>query len=214
MTVRPWALEGIGFGTCTCDYGCPCQFNAPPTGPGGSCAGIEFSQIDRGHYGAVALDGLRFVWLGQWPGAIHEGDGALQLIIDENANTAQREALRRIIYSEDSDEPLTLYAIFRSTCTIVHEPIVAPIEMEVDIEARTGRGVVPGVVNSVVEPIRNPVTGAPHRAQTVLPEGFAATLIENASGTSRSIGPISLEFAGRFAGISRMHMTDRGIVRD
>ena len=87
MTVRPWSLEGIGFGTCTCDYGCPCQFNGRPTGPGGSCAGIEFSQINRGHYGGVMLDGLRFVWLGQWPGAIHEGNGAFQLIIDENADT-------------------------------------------------------------------------------------------------------------------------------
>ena len=26
-----WHIKGRQFGNCNCNYGCPCQFNAPPT---------------------------------------------------------------------------------------------------------------------------------------------------------------------------------------
>jgi hypothetical protein len=97
--------------------------------------------------------------------------------------------------------------------TTVHEPIVAPIALEIDMEARTAHGEVPGIVVSDVEPVRNPVTGKPHRAQIVLPEGFEFTMLETASGTVKSTGTVPLDFANTFAGISKLHMTDRGIVR-
>ena len=45
------------------------------------------------------------------------------------------------------------------------EPIFRPIEYEVDVEARRGRFRVPDLVETVGEPIRNPITGAEHRAR-------------------------------------------------
>ncbi len=99
-------------------------------------------------------------------------------------------------------------------CTTIHEPIFAPIELEFDVEARTAHGEVPGIVVSDAEPVRNPVTGKPHRAQIVLPEGFGCTMLETASGTVKSAGTVPLDFANTFASFSRLHMTDRGIVRD
>ena len=93
-------------------------------------------------------------------------------------------------------------------------PIVAPVEIEFDTEARTAHGEVPGLVVLDVEPVRNPVTGEPHRAQIVLPEGFESTMIETASGTTKATGNVPLDFANTFAGFSKLHMTDRGIVRD
>jgi len=173
-----------------------------------------FTQIDEGRYGDVTLDGLRFVWLGGWPRAIHEGNGALQLIIDEGADDAQRVAIRRIVYNEDTDEMLTHYSVFCAMCTTIHEPIFAPIELEFDVEARTAHGEVPGIVVSDAEPVRNPVTGKPHRAQIVLPEGFACTMMETASGTAKATGTVPLDFANSFAAFSMLHMTARGIVRD
>jgi hypothetical protein len=173
-----------------------------------------FTQIDEGHYGEVVLDGLKFVWLGGWPGAVHEGNGVIQLIIDDRADDEQREAIRRIVYNEDTDELLTNYSIYCAMCTTIHDPIFAPIELEIDMEARTAHGEVPGIVVSDVEPVRNPVTGKPHRAQIVLPEGFGSTLLETASGTVKSTGTVPLDFANTFASFSKMHMTDRGIVRD
>jgi hypothetical protein len=43
--------------------------------------------------------------------------------------------------------------------------LVRPIEVEIDVEARRGRFRVRGIVESVGEPIRNPVTGAEHRVR-------------------------------------------------
>ncbi len=214
MTGTSWVLKGADFGNCNCDYGCPCQFNGRPSSVNGDCRYAMFTQIDEGHYGEVVLDGLKFVWLGGWPGAVHEGNGVIQLIIDDRADNEQREAIRRIVYNEDTDELLTNYSIYCAMCTTIHDPIFAPIELEIDMEARTAHGEVPGIVVSDVEPVRNPVTGKPHRAQIVLPEGFGSTLLETASGTVKSTGTVPLDFANTFASFSKMHMTDRGIVRD
>ncbi len=214
MTGTSWVLKGTEYSNCNCDYGCPCQFNGRPSSPDGSCRFASFTQIDEGHYGDVKLDGLRFIWLGGWPGAVHEGNGVFQLIIDQRADDAQREAIRRIVYTEDTDELLTHYAIFTAMCTTVHAPVVSPIELEIDMDARTAHGEARGIIVSDAEPVRNPVTGKPHRAQIVQPEGFASTMMETASGTFKSIGTVPLDFANTFAGISRLHMTDRGIVRN
>ncbi len=209
-----WVLKGTEYGNCNCDYGCPCQFNGRPSSENGDCKYATFVQIDEGHYGDIKLDGLRFVWLGAWPGAVHEGGGEFQVIIDDRATEEQRDAIRRITYNEDTDDLLTHYAIFNALSSTIHAPVVAPIELEFDVEARTAHGEVPGIVVSDAEPVRNPVTGKPHRAQIVLPEGFACTMLETASGTVKSTGTVPLDFANTFASFSRLYMTDRGIVRD
>jgi hypothetical protein len=187
MGAVSWQLKGTEYGNCNCDYGCPCQFNGRPSSADGDCRYALFTQIDEGRYADVKLDGLRFVWLGGWPGAVHEGNGVLQLIIDENANDAQREAIRRIVHNEDTDELLTHYSIFCAMCSTLLEPIYAPIELEFDVAARTAHGEVPGIVVS--------------DAQT-------------ASGSVKATGTVNLEFADTFASFAKLHMTDRGIVRD
>ncbi len=213
MANTEWELIGTEYGNCNCDYGCPCQFNGRPSSENGDCRYATFTQIDEGHYGDVKLDGLRFVWLGGWPGAVHEGDGEYQIIIDKRASDAQRDAIRRITYNEDRDELLTHYAIFCSLCSTLHEPIVAPIVLEFDVKARTAHGEVPGLLTADAEPVRNPVTGKSHRAQIVLPDGFGSTMLETASGTVRSTAAVKLDFADKYADFAKLHMTDRGIVR-
>jgi hypothetical protein len=49
--------------------------------------------------------------------------------------------------------------------TKANPPLFKPITLEVDMAARTGRVSVPGVIETHAEPIKNPVTGAPHRAR-------------------------------------------------
>ena len=58
---------------CNCDWGCPCAFEARPTT--GHCEGAVAHRIVTGKYGDVTLDGLKWVLLVRWPGAIHKGSG-------------------------------------------------------------------------------------------------------------------------------------------
>lgn len=213
MTVTSWALKGTEYGHCNCDYGCPCQFNGRPSTADGDCRAIQFVQIDEGHYGDVKLDGHRFAFTAAWPGAVHEGNGEFQLIVDDRANDEQREAIRRIVYSEDTGEPQSPYSIFMSMCTTVHEPVVARVELEVDVEARTAHSEIVGIAVCDIEPTRNPATGEPHRAQIVLPDGFHFTKAETASGTVKSKGAVPLNFADTFACFFNLHITDQGVVR-
>ena len=53
-----WRLNGTVLIACNCDWGCPCNFNAPPTT--GKCEGGWTWHIDRGSFGDVTLDGLNF----------------------------------------------------------------------------------------------------------------------------------------------------------
>ncbi len=104
-----WQIQGREFANCNCAYGCPCQFNALPTT--GSCEAVIGFQFDEGHFGDVRLDGLRAVNIYQFPGPVHEGNGAMQLIVDEGADAAQRDALLRIMQGEETAPMATMWAV-------------------------------------------------------------------------------------------------------
>jgi hypothetical protein len=91
--------------------------------------------------------------------------------------------------------------------------VFAPIEFACDIEARTGRLVVPGVMELTIEPIRNPVTGKPHRALIRLPEGFEFRAAEVGSGAFRGEGD-DLGFRNRdgHAALTRVAYGPYGII--
>jgi hypothetical protein len=46
-------IKGPKFVTCNCNYGCPCEFNAPPTRE--VCEGFEAMQIEERYFGDVRL---------------------------------------------------------------------------------------------------------------------------------------------------------------
>ena len=97
----------------------------------------------KGNFGETSLDGVTFAGLWAWPGAIHEGRGEAVLIIDEQTNPAQREAIRALFYGEETEPGATIFNVFRNVIDTYHEPIIAPIEFEADVEARTGHYRVP-----------------------------------------------------------------------
>jgi hypothetical protein len=70
------------------------------------------------------------------------------------------------------------------------EPLFRPVEVEIDVDARRGRFAVLGMVETIGEPIRNPATGAEHRARIDLPHGFEYRLAEMGSATTRASGAI------------------------
>lgn len=204
-----WRIKGVEITSCNCAWGCPCQFNALPTH--GDCRATTGMRIDEGHFGDVRLDGLKFVGTFAWPGAIHEGRGTGQAIIDERASPEQREALLKILSGQETEPFATIFNVIAAMTETFHEPLFLPIEFEADIEERTGRFSVAGVIEASAEPIRNPVTGATHRARVALPHGFEYAEAEFASGTTRSTGAVSLDWAGRHAHFARLDLGPNGI---
>jgi hypothetical protein len=101
MATSDWRLEGEWIKNCNCAFGCPCDFNALPTE--GYCKGMVGMRITKGHFEKTKLDGLVFAATVDFPGALHEGNGQLQPIIDERATPEQREALFNIMSGKNSD---------------------------------------------------------------------------------------------------------------
>ena len=207
----PFEIHGMEYGNCNCAYGCPCQFNALPTY--GDCQYLLFARIDSGSYGSTKLDGVVFAMFGKYPGAVHEGNGTQQLVIDESASEAQRAAIRAIVYNEEPYEVKTHWAVYNAMCTSSLEPIITKIAFDVDVEKRTANGSAPGLFESKASPILNPVTGAQHRAQIVLPNGFEYTVAEMGSGSSTTQDPIPLHFADSYAQFNELHITQEGVIR-
>lgn len=97
MAHPAWQVSGEYFETCSCDYVCPCiltNMAARPTK--GACTFAMAFQIDRGRFGAVSLDGLGFVVVGETPGVMAEGNWKVGLIVDERATAAQEQAIAGI----------------------------------------------------------------------------------------------------------------------
>src|SRR6516225_67202 len=151
MADTKWTIKGREFVNCNCSYGCPCQFNGLPTH--GHCQAVGGFEIEQGHHGSTKLDGLKFVGIFRWPGAIHEGKGEAAVVIDERATEPQRAALLRILTGQDTEPGKTIFNVFASTFEKLHDPIFAPIEFQVDVAGRKARLVVPGVTEGRGEPI-------------------------------------------------------------
>jgi hypothetical protein len=209
MSGIDWEFDGVEIVTCNCDYGCPCQFNARPTQ--GNCHATGAFEIEKGRFGATPLDGLRFVALFAFPAAIHEGHGQALLIVDERADDAQRAAIHAIFRGEETEPGATIFNVFANVIETYHEPMRGRIELTADMEKRKGRFSVDGLVAATVTPIRNPVTGEPHRARLTLPHGFEYHEAEFASSEVRTdSGPIALAWSGRHAHFARLHWTRHG----
>ena len=210
--MTPWEIHAVVVANCNCAYGCPCQFDALPTY--GTCEAADGFHIEKGFYGGVSLDGLSAGMLAKWPGPIHEGDGERLIIIDDQATADQRNALEKIISGEDTEELATIFWVVNAMTTIRLETLYLPVTIEADIEARRGRVVVDGVFELNVEPIKNPVTGAEHRARIEIPDGFEFTTAEMASGRVKTQSGIELpNNNGTHSHLAELHLNNSGIIR-
>ena len=118
-----WFLEADFLQACNCDYGCPCEFSAPPTL--GFCEGLVAYRINHGRYGDLALDDLGLALALHWPKAIHEGNGTAIIFFDERASLAQREALLNIVSGKAAGLP---FEILVTTFTKIVGPRFVPFE--------------------------------------------------------------------------------------
>lgn len=209
--MTPWEFQGRELINCNCAYGCPCQFNALPTH--GFCEAIGGMVFDKGHYGDVQLDGCKVAIAFKWPGPIHEGKGRAQIVVDAAATPAQREGLLKILSGQDTDPFATVFAVFATTLEKVFDPVFAPIDIAIDVDARRGHVRVKDIIDVDGQPILNPVTKQEHRARIDLPHGFEYELAEVGSGNSRSQGNVPIQLKDSYAQFAHLHLNNHGVVK-
>ena len=208
MQGTDWRLSGDWIKNCNCAFGCPCDFLAPPTH--GNCQAVLGMRIERGHFGATTLDGLSFFVTASWPGPLHEGNGTVQPIIDERATAEQRDALFQILSGKHAAEG-TLFHIFSLIVSKMLDPIFAPINVAFDMDRRTAQVSIPGVLETTSRPIRNPVTGADHRIQVVMPDGFEHHRAEIASARIDSTAGVKFSVSEGHSTLAKVNQTPAGV---
>jgi hypothetical protein len=183
-----WSLEADYLQACNCDYGCPCEFEAPPTY--GSCEAMGAWRIDRGNHGDVRLDGLGFAFAARWPKAIHEGNGTAAFFFDERADPRQRDALLAIVTGQSGGLP---FEILVTTVSKVLDPQFVPIRFDLrgkDSSVRIGDAIV-----AAMEPIKNPVTGEPEGVRVEHETGFVFKSAEVVSARDMRVSAGELNYS-------------------
>ena len=208
-----WEFTGRELVNCTCEYGCNCQFNALPDK--GHCHAVAGIQIDEGKHGDTRARRAQ--------GRAQSSNGrarstkamAKRSLSSTSAPTsAQRDALLKIMTGQDTDPFATMFAVYASTVTKMHEPVFTDIDFEVDVDGRRGRLSVAGYVEMTGEPIRNKVSGEESRAQIVLPAGFEYDVADIGSASSRTTGgPCSSSSTAQYGQFANLHLRSHGVVR-
>jgi hypothetical protein len=91
-----WSMMGRLIETCSCELFCPCWFGPPAKPDQGWCSGAVVVDIEQGNSDSVDLNGLKVVFVGDWPGDFNLGNGTARLYIDETATVEQRRELEAI----------------------------------------------------------------------------------------------------------------------
>jgi hypothetical protein len=160
-----WNYRAELIAACSCDWGCPCNFNARPTQ--GYCEGAYGARITSGACGDTILDGVKYAWSGRWPRAIHEGNGTAKIWIEETASASQRAALEDIMKGRHDGAPWTILA---ATIDQWLDTAYVPFEWKFDGPRSSYKAGTE--VQATLDSMRNPVSGAEAGATILLPNGL------------------------------------------
>jgi hypothetical protein len=202
--VASWRVAGTQLEFCNCDPGCACNFNGFPSSAEGNCEGFSVDVIEAGQYDGLDLAGARVASAFWWPGAIHDGGGRAQSFIDCRTDE-QFDALSRIWRAEEGGE---YFEILTSTYA---EPLtISRAAVDVTLDGRRSRFSVDGVGESVMTPLRDPVSGEEHEVRVVVPKGFIWREGDVAQGERMRVDLAGIRFdhAGRHAVVARFEWSN------
>jgi hypothetical protein len=186
-----WHLNGNVLIACNCDWGCPCNFNAPPSR--GKCEGGWIWIIQQGRVDDVRVDGLGVALFADWPGAIHEGGGRAACYVDDRADQPQRSALTSVLRGELGGP----WGIFMKTYQLAAPE---PARFDVTMAEHGSRASIGNAVELELQAIRNPVTHAEVHPEVVLPEGLILKRgAIAASKVFRVQGGVHYDHSGQYA---------------
>src|SRR4030095_13042830 len=83
----------------------------------------------EGNFGTLKIDGLSWIVVYSWPGALHEGNGTVQPFIDKKASEEQRNALLTILSGQGGN---AWFEVLASIVTTIHEPQFVQITWQFD----------------------------------------------------------------------------------
>ena len=194
-----WSFEADYLQACNCDYGCPCEFSAPPTK--GFCDGTGAWLIQRGQFGDVRLEGLGLAFAAHWPKAIHEGNGTVCIFVDEKANEAQRDALLQIASGKAGGLP---FEILATTFSKLLDPVFVPFQF--NINGRNSTVKVGKNINIALGPILNPVTKEPESVRVDHGTGFVFKEAECVSADEMRVvaGELNFSYPRKAGFVSRI----------
>jgi hypothetical protein len=198
--MKKWFFDADYLQSCNCDYGCPCEFSAPPSA--GFCEGIGAWRIDRGEYDGLSLSGTGLGFAAKWPGAIHEGNGTVLLFVDEKASPQQREALLAIGSGQAGGLP---FEILATTFSTLLEPRFVPFDFHLEgLKSSVRLG---AEIQIALEPIKNPVTGEPEQVMVNHGTGFIFQTAECASAREGKVQCKEMEFSypNKAGFVARIH---------
>jgi hypothetical protein len=189
-----WSLKGTVLIACNCDYGCPCNFNAPPTY--GNCTGGWTWHIDQGSFGETKLDGLNFSVFAAWPAAIHLGNGEALIYIDQGADAKQREAIATLVKGESGGP----WGILAWTWPKMHGVKFVKYEFHKNgIHSSVKAG---SCFDLELAPIKNPVSGAEAHPSMTLPEGLIVKQAELATSKVFKLDDlVPMDFSNRYTAV-------------
>jgi hypothetical protein len=208
MSDATWRLKGQYIKNCNCIPSCPCDTVGFPY-PDKGCEGMAGMHIVEGHFGSVKLDGLNWIVVYSWPGALHEGNGSVQGYIDVNASEEQRTALLTILSGKVGN---AWFEILAAIVTTVHEPQFVPIHWDFDKSRRTARITVPGFLETESAPLIVPATGQEQHVIVQMPTGIEYKEFYVAQTVVlKGTGAVKFDFKNTHSSLAEIEHTNDGL---
>ncbi len=100
-----------------------------------------------------------------------------------------------------------------SIVTTLLDPVFAPITIEHDLGARRARVVIPGILETVTQPIQNEATGQAHRVLTQIPNGMEYRTAEVACAVvNKATGAMKYDCPNSHSSLAHVEHTPTGLV--
>jgi hypothetical protein len=207
MASVQWSFEADYFTACNCDWGCPCNFNAPPTE--GRCLGWGAWSITRGRYGSTPLDGKRFALYYAFPGPIEQGHGSACAYVDRRASAEQRRALEAIGTGKAGGGIFQLFGEQLVTRWLATKEAAIEFRME----DGKGRVRIEGFGEGESELLAYP-DGTTIRPQVDLPHGieYKSGLMTNAKRWWWRDEDLLAAYANKYGAVARVKFSEEGCV--
>lgn len=165
MSGKPkYNLNDQLLGACNCNWGCPCNFEEPPTG--GFCEGMNVWHVETGQYAGVRLDGTTFATYNRFASPVHLGNTTGLALVYDRSPMERRPAIGSMIQN------VSPFSVFMNPTANFLWFRYLPFDLRLDGIKSSLR--IPGAFEIQLGPMKNTVTGEDEPATLNKPMGFTS----------------------------------------